>query len=152
MIFFVCTNVNYESKEHLLNLKAGMRLFTRFGTICTILKTWKNTHGGVLKVTILHGCFSRFLYCTNGNKSRKASHIIKRRVSAADFDQFLYQVTSGRNFSLTLLKVACPSFVKSNILFQGNWKSANVTLIYFGVIGSLFKPLAPGVHQKVIHT
>ena len=24
---------------------------------------------------VLHGCFSRFLYCANGTKSRKASHI-----------------------------------------------------------------------------
>ena len=31
----------------------------------------------LLKLTLLHGCFSRFLYCTNGTKSRKASHIIK---------------------------------------------------------------------------
>ena len=28
-----------------------------------------------LKITLLHGCFSRFLNCTNGTKSRKASHI-----------------------------------------------------------------------------
>ena len=27
------------------------------------------------KVTLLHGCFSRFLNCTNGTKSRKAPHI-----------------------------------------------------------------------------
>ena len=52
------------------------------------LKNVKNTHGGVLllvklqakpatllKVTLLHGCFSRFLNCTNGTKSRSASHI-----------------------------------------------------------------------------
>ena len=38
------------------------------------------THGGMLllvklqaEVTLLHGCFSRFLNCTNGTKSRKAS-------------------------------------------------------------------------------
>ena len=30
----------------------------------------------LLKVTPLHGCFSRFLICINGTKSRKASHII----------------------------------------------------------------------------
>ena len=29
----------------------------------------------LLKVTLLHGCFSRFLKCTNGTKSRKVSHI-----------------------------------------------------------------------------
>ena len=44
----------------------------------------KNTHGGVLllvtlqtllKITLLHGCFLCFLNCTNGTKSRNASHI-----------------------------------------------------------------------------
>ena len=28
----------------------------------------------LLKVTLLHDCFSRFLNCTNGTKSRNASH------------------------------------------------------------------------------
>ena len=46
------------------------------------LKIVKNTHKGVLllvkwqallKVALLHGCFSRFLNCTNDTKSRKAS-------------------------------------------------------------------------------
>ena len=50
------------------------------------LKNVKNTHGGVLllfklqdesatllKVTLLHGCFSRFLNGTNGTKSCNAS-------------------------------------------------------------------------------
>ena len=51
------------------------------------LKNVKNAHGGVLlsakcrlmkpasllKVTLLHECFSRFLNCTNGNKSWNAS-------------------------------------------------------------------------------
>ena len=27
-----------------------------------------------LKVTLIHGCFSRFLNCTNGTKSLNASH------------------------------------------------------------------------------
>ena len=44
------------------------------------LKIMKNTHGGVLnlillKLTLLHGCFPRFSNCTNGSKSRNASHI-----------------------------------------------------------------------------
>ena len=30
----------------------------------------------LLKVTFLYGCFSRFLNCTNGTKSRKSPHII----------------------------------------------------------------------------
>ena len=29
----------------------------------------------LLKVTVVHGCFSRFLNCTNGTKSHKTSHI-----------------------------------------------------------------------------
>ena len=62
--------------------------------LCTIwyhvhnLKNVKNTHGGVLilvklqakpatllKVTLLHGCFLRFLNCMNGTKSHKAPQI-----------------------------------------------------------------------------
>ena len=45
------------------------------------LENVKNTHGGVLnpatllKVRLLHGCLSSFLNCTDGNKSRNASHI-----------------------------------------------------------------------------
>ena len=43
------------------------------------LKNVKNAHGGVLillKLTPLHGCFSRFLNGTNGTKSRNAPQII----------------------------------------------------------------------------
>ena len=52
------------------------------------LKNLKNTHGGVLilvklqakvtllKLTLLHGCFSCFLNCANGTKSRNASHMV----------------------------------------------------------------------------
>ena len=52
------------------------------------LKNVKNTHGGVLillklqaaacnftKINTPHGCFSRFLNCTNGTKSHNAQHI-----------------------------------------------------------------------------
>ena len=39
----------------------------QFGTICTILKTWK---------TLLQGWFSGFLNCTNDTKSHKASQIL----------------------------------------------------------------------------
>ena len=43
------------------------------------LKNVKNTHGRVLilKLTLLHGCFSRFLNCTNGTKSHNASQVTK---------------------------------------------------------------------------
>ena len=39
----------------------------------------KKTHGEsaiLLKVTLLHGCYSRFSNCTTGTKSCKAPHII----------------------------------------------------------------------------
>ena len=53
-----------------------------------ILKNVKNAHGGVLllvelkpatllEITLLRGCFSRFLNCANGTKSRNASHMVK---------------------------------------------------------------------------
>ena len=71
--------------------------FTRRYVMCCViwhhlynLKNVKNTHGRVLflvklqalkpatllKVTFLHGCFSRFLNRTNGTKSSKTSHIV----------------------------------------------------------------------------
>ena len=39
------------------------------------LKNVKSTHGGVL--ALLHGCFPRFLNCTNGTKSRNAPQIVQ---------------------------------------------------------------------------
>ena len=58
------------------------------------LKNVKNTHRGVLllvklqakfltllKLKLLHGCFSRFLNWANGTKSRKASHLNLLRVN-----------------------------------------------------------------------
>ena len=44
----------------------------RFGTICTIFVQQPAT---LLKLTLLHGCFSRFLNCTNGTKSRNAPQL-----------------------------------------------------------------------------
>ena len=42
--------------------------------------------GTLLKLTFLHGCFSRFLNCANGTKLRNVSHIgtktfLKRKTS-----------------------------------------------------------------------
>ena len=49
------------------------------------LKSAKNTHGGVLVLVVkvqakalLLGCFLRFLNCTDGTKSRKASQFVER--------------------------------------------------------------------------
>ena len=63
------------------------------------LKNVENTHGGVLilvlKVTLLHGCFSHFLNCTNGTKSRNASHI-----SPNFLTHFLSQIKISETFTL----------------------------------------------------
>ena len=48
------------------------------------LKTMKNTH----KLTLLHGCFSRFLNCTNGTKSHNASHIVMDNIFRKYFAWF----------------------------------------------------------------
>ena len=79
-----------------------MKCVARFGTI---FKKVKNTHGGViltlLKVTLLHGCFSRFINSTNDTKSRYASHIfieifrnpdaINKNISQAFWDSVVNQ-------------------------------------------------------------
>ena len=70
-----------------------MHFSNRFVTLCDALRDMapiaqlKNTHrvllliklqasdSSILKVTLLRWCFSRFLYCKNGTKSRNASHL-----------------------------------------------------------------------------
>ena len=62
----------------------------QFGTILQFKKRekhpWRNVDfrkvagfkpATLLKLSLLHGCFSGFLNCTNGTKLRNASHIIK---------------------------------------------------------------------------
>ena len=79
----------------------SMLCFARFDTICKVLKKWKNPIRSVTfmtvsgwKVTLLHGCFSRFLYCANATKWRKASHMlemqIKSKVQNKSLGWFLY--------------------------------------------------------------
>ena len=64
-----------------------------------IFKNVDNTHGGVLKITLLYGCFSRFLNCTNGTKSKKAFQlkIEKNRL------KHLWKQLSKKIFTLMLL-------------------------------------------------
>ena len=59
---------------------------------CSNLKLQPAT---LLKVTFLHGCFSRFLLCTNDNKSRKAPHICgdqfySKNATKLRFDVFVH--------------------------------------------------------------
>ena len=72
------------------------------------LKNVKNTHGGVLilvklqacklatllKLTLLHGYFSRFLTCTNSTKLRNASHIFSY-MHCKSINRFLYDKKIG---------------------------------------------------------
>ena len=56
-----------------------MRCVARFGTICTISKNVKNTHGRVLlllKVILLHGCFHVFKNVQNV-PNHATHHIIR---------------------------------------------------------------------------
>ena len=47
----------------------------------TLLKRYsKFKPATLLKVTLLHCCFSRFLNCTNGTRSRKTSHLKPRTI------------------------------------------------------------------------
>ena len=57
----------------------------------------------VLKVTLLHGYFSRFLNCANGTKSRKTSHF------------FFFRIPFIRRFHATEKKPSIPAV--SVILF-----------------------------------
>ena len=41
----------------------------------------------LLKLTLLHGCFSRFLNCANGTKSRNASHLPSAKTNTCE-DQY----------------------------------------------------------------
>ena len=73
----------------LLIVKHVLRLFISFVIFCAIFyhlynsTNVKNTRGGVIlfvasnfaKSNAVHGCFSRFLNCTNGTKSQNASHL-----------------------------------------------------------------------------
>ena len=48
---------------------------------------WRSVN--LLKLTFLHGCFSRFLNCTNGTKSRNTPHIsLMMELCEFYFEQF----------------------------------------------------------------
>ena len=45
-----------------------------------------------LKVTLLQGCFSRFLNCTNDTKSRKTSHMIIENENGAENEKQITKI------------------------------------------------------------
>ena len=60
-------------------LKTNLEYVMRCAIWCHLynFKNVKNTHGGVLILsTLVHGCFSPSLNCTNGTKSLNAPHIL----------------------------------------------------------------------------
>ena len=92
---FIISNLKeIMSITRIISLRSSHLRKNKFVMFCAIwyhlfnLKNVKNTHGRVLllvkveakslqrysllKVTLLHGCFSPFLNCTNGTKSRNA--------------------------------------------------------------------------------
>ena len=96
MIVWASILIGSSSSYFLLTFDLFWRLLRLYVMLCAIwyylynFKNVKNTHGGVillvklqaeactktlLKLAFLHECFSRFLNCINGTKSRKASHI-----------------------------------------------------------------------------
>ena len=90
-----------------------MWCFAGFGTIRSILKNVKNTHGGVLLsckvagITLLHGCFSHFLNCTNGTKSRDASHMYFLCINPLDTVRKLNSHKAFRRCPKLFMEVLC---------------------------------------------
>ena len=95
----------------------------------------KNTHGGVLilvklqpatllKVTLLHGCFSRFLTFTNDTKSRKASHIIMEDPGRLNLNLILpclsHQSDIFKGGIRALLSTLCGGIPRSALSSTGN--------------------------------
>ena len=70
------------------------------------LKSLKNTHGRVLflvklKVRLLHGCFSRFLNCINGTKSRNPLQLNAKR----NFNQEAVYIKTETKFQSTIKEI-----------------------------------------------
>ena len=65
--------------------------FTRYATICTILKSEKSPPATLIQITLLHGCFSSFQNCTNGTKSCKKPHLkIFHKLNTRFFQWYCY--------------------------------------------------------------
>ena len=71
---------------YIIHALCNLVLFAQFE------KTWKTTMEECLflKVTLIYGCFSRFLNCPIGTKSCKASHILRCEITPY-FHMFCFQ-------------------------------------------------------------
>ena len=117
MYFFCKDNVilcvkSFLRKYPIYHISGALRDLVAF----VQLKNAKSTHGGVLilvklqasdvtllKLTLLHGCFSRFLNCTNGTKSRNASHIRSQK-------DFSLRSVNTSSYGLKSLRYLAPKF------------------------------------------
>ena len=105
-----------------------MRCAARFVTICTIYKREKHSCRSVTfkpatlpKVTLLHGCFSCFLNCTNGTKSRNASLMIISTFSQNLTSHFVQKKrVSGMEPLLLSCKITIRYFVNKVLMFKIN--------------------------------
>ena len=97
----------------LLKVTILHRCFSRF---CNLYKWYQIAQqpATLLKVTLLHPCFPRFLNCTNDTISRNASHIVK---------EYLQTVKGYQKYCNI---GAIPS-------------SSNLSKMYFGVFSCFFK-------------
>ena len=77
------------------------------------------------KVTLLHGCFSRFLNCTNGTKSSKTSHIYLHFVDAR----------VGENLGHAMFKVLASVDSAKNILIKLVMRSLCILFFMFQLKG-----------------
>ena len=76
-MYFTKTQKSRYLENETIFLQIKKLLIANLHNLKNNLKNVKNTHGGVLlatllKVTLLHGCFSRFPNCTNGQN--RAEH------------------------------------------------------------------------------
>ena len=63
--------------EGLLSLCGALRDLVAFEQFKKPEKhPWRSVPATLLKLALLHGCFSRFLNSTNGSKLRNASHLL----------------------------------------------------------------------------
>ena len=78
IIFFALSDsVPSYNLKNTKNTHGGVLLFVKLQAkkACNFIKSNTPPACTLLKVTLFHGFFSCFLYCTNGTKSRKTSHI-----------------------------------------------------------------------------
>ena len=95
-----------EIRQHLYNLK---NVKNTHGRVLLLVK-----HATLLKVTLLHGCFSRFLSFTNGTTSRKASHFTRKEsYSSTQFnmtDSFCKNFTKFLYWKFVIIQNATTQF------------------------------------------